>query len=209
MALHAVTRRDTVSALCHQGKRKAFKIFHKSPDSELLSTFSKNGRIHAEVKSAGEKVILKLYGGSQYESLDDCREVAYKRAIGCRSLSSTFQLASLPPTSAAAKHHSFRTYRTVQEWMENPLPPTEWGWSRPQAGTLTPVETDRPPAPDTLLNLISCGCKEDRCGSMSCGCRKLGLLDCFAHQCAHNAVVKPASWKKTPPMLVTIEEDAN
>ncbi|KAG1709760.1 Multiple drug resistance-associated protein-like transporter 1 [Nymphon striatum] len=62
------------------------------------------------------------------------------------------QLASLPPTSAAAKKHSYRTYHTVQEWMGNTLPPIEWGW-RSHDGTLAPVETDRPVAPESLLNM--------------------------------------------------------
>ncbi|KAG1696477.1 Proprotein convertase subtilisin/kexin type 7 [Nymphon striatum] len=65
------------------------------------------------------------------------------------------QLASLPPTSAAAKKHSYRTYRTVQEWMGNTLPPIEWGW-RSHDGTLAPVETDRPVAPESLLTMVSC-----------------------------------------------------
>ncbi|XP_041371618.1 homeobox protein abdominal-A homolog [Gigantopelta aegis] len=56
--------------------------------------------------------------------------------------------------------------------MGNPLPPTKWGW-RSQDDTLTPVETDLAVAPDTLLNMVSCGCKDDGCGSMSCGCKKL------------------------------------
>ena len=39
---------------------------------------------------------------------------------------------------------------------------------------LTPVETDSLIAPDTLLNMISCGCRADGFG-VSCGCRKMGV----------------------------------
>jgi len=92
-----------------------------------------------------------MYRAAGCKSLDECRYTAYKQAISRSFLSSSFQLASLPPTSAAAKQHSFRTYLTVQEWMGNRLLLTEWGW-RLQDGMLTPVETDRPIAPDTLLN---------------------------------------------------------
>ena len=73
-------------------------------------------------------------------------DTAYKRAINRSSLTSSFDLASLPPTSYAAKQHSYRTYYTIQEWMGNALPPTEWGWKFEEGG-LTPVETDRPVAP--------------------------------------------------------------
>ena len=55
-------------------------------------------------------------------SLDNYRHVAFKRAIDRTSFSSTFQLASLLPTSAA-EQHSYRTYHTVQEWSDNCLPP--------------------------------------------------------------------------------------
>ena len=37
---------------------------------------------------------------------------------------------SLPPTSAAAKYHSFRVYLQVQEWKGSAaeLHPRDWGW---------------------------------------------------------------------------------
>ncbi|KAG1711224.1 hypothetical protein GQR58_002605 [Nymphon striatum] len=114
-----------------------------------------NGSTHGKVKRAGETFVLKLYGASSFESLDKYRHIAYKRAIGRCSPSSSFQLASLPPTSAAAKKHSYRNYHTVQEWMGNTLPPIEWGW-RSHDETLVPVETDRPVAPESLLNMVSC-----------------------------------------------------
>lgn len=175
MFLHAVTGCDTVSAIYRQGKRKAFNMVHKKRDYDLLDTFTNSGSTHDEVEKAGEGFILKLYGASSFESLDDYRHIAYKRAIGRSSLSSSFQLESLPPTSAAAKQHSYRAYLTVQEWMGNSLSPTEWGW-RFQDGTLTPVETDIAVAPDTLLNMVACGCKPDGCRSMTCSCKKLGLF---------------------------------
>ncbi|KAG1713938.1 Resact receptor [Nymphon striatum] len=113
-----------------------------------------NGSTHDKVKRAGETFVLKLYGASSFESLDKYRHIAYKRAIARCSPSSSFQLASLPPTSAAAKKHSYRNYHTVQEWMGNTLPPIEWEW-RSHDGTLAPVETDRPVAPESLLNMMS------------------------------------------------------
>lgn len=127
------------------------------------------------MKRAGETFLLKLYGASNFQSLDKYRHIAYKRAIGHSSLSSSFQLASLPPTSAAAKQHSYRTYHTVQEWMGNTLLPTEWGW-RSQDGILAPVETDTPVVPESLLNMVLCGCKPDACSNMTCSCKKLRLF---------------------------------
>ena len=90
-------------------------------------------------------------------------------------MGSSFDLANLPPTSAAAKQHSFRAYHTVQGWLGQDLPPEEWGWKIVD-GVLMPVETDRAFAPDSLLNMVSCCCKEDGCSSMLCSCKKLGLF---------------------------------
>lgn len=172
MVLHAITGCDTVSAVYRHGKRKAFNLVHNKKQYDQLKTFTNADSTHQQVQEAGESFLLKLYGAPDCASLDEFRYIAYKMAVTRTSLSSSFQLASLPPTSAAAKQHSFRTYLTVQEWMGRPLQPTAWGWKLD--GILTPVETDRPIAPDTLLNMIFCGCKADGCGA-SCGCRKMGV----------------------------------
>lgn len=76
MFLHAVTGCDTVSAIYRQGKRKAFNIIHKKQDYELLDTFTKTGSTHDEVKSGGENFFLKLYGASNFESLNEYRHIA-------------------------------------------------------------------------------------------------------------------------------------
>ena len=172
MALHAITGCDTVSALYRQGKRKAFNLVHNNNDYAFLDIFMNKHSTHQQIQEAGESFLLKLYGARSCESLNQLRYIAYNKAIGRTSLSSTFQLASLPPTSAAAKQHSYRSYLTVQEWMGRSLQPTAWGWRLEDI--LTPVETDQPIAPDTLLNMISCGCRADGCG-VSCGCRKMGV----------------------------------
>ena len=88
------------------------------------------------------------------------------------SFSSSFQLSTLPPTTAAAKQHSFRAYLTVQEWMGRSFPPTSWGWKFKDILTL--ICTDCPIAPDKLLNMISCGCKPGGC-SILCSCRNIGV----------------------------------
>ena len=108
--LHAVTGCDTVSAIYRQGKRKAFNIVHKKKDYDMLDTFTKTGSTHEEVKRAGEQFLLKVYGANNCSSLDEFRCIAYKRAITKSSPSSSFELASLPPTSASAMYHFYRTY---------------------------------------------------------------------------------------------------
>ena len=184
MFLHAKTGCDTVSAIYRQGKRKAFNLVHKKQDYDQLDTFTRAESIHKEVKKAGESlIILKLYGASNFQSLDEYRHIAYKRAIGRSSLSSSFQLESLPPTSAAAEQHSYRTYFTVQQWMGNTLPPTEWGW-RSQDGSLEPVKTDMPVAPDVCSTWFHAGANLMVVATSLVVARN---LDSFAPQSAVNA----------------------
>ena len=107
LPLHAVTACDKVSTVYRQGKLSIWCT--KNRTIYLLDTFTDSGSTHDEVKRAGETSILKIYGASSFESLDDCRHIAYTRAIGHSSLSVSFQLQSLPPTSAAVKQYSYRT----------------------------------------------------------------------------------------------------
>ena len=172
MPLHAITGCDTVSALYNQGKRKAFNLMHSSNEHTSLKVFIDAESTHQQIHQAGEDFLLKLYGGSHCKSLDELRYKAYNKTISKTSLSSNFQLAALPPTSSAAKLHCYRAYFTVQEWLGKRLDPLAWGWK--MEGTLTPVENERPVAPDRLLNLISCSCKANGC-TATCGCKKLGV----------------------------------
>ena len=92
------------------------------------------------------------------------------------SVSSSFKMASLPPTSAAAQQHS--------------LPPSELGWKRDEH-TLVAVATDEPAAPQTLLKLVSCACKPG-CGN-TYGCSTGGIVcsdictHCMGETCSNTA----------------------
>ena len=60
--------------------------------------------------------------------MDAFRYYAFTHAIAKKSVKDSFNLATLPPTSAAAKQHILRTYLQVQKWIGNELEPTDWGW---------------------------------------------------------------------------------
>ena len=127
------------------------------------------------VQSAGEKVLVMMYGGNRSESLDAprCRLFCSKVAVG-----TTFvQVHTLPPTIVAARFHSLRVYLQVQEWLGNCqiVEPKQCGW-RLERDRLVPVTTDIPAAPSDLLKVIHCSCKSN-CDSKRCSCRKYGL-DC-------------------------------
>ncbi|KAJ8889236.1 hypothetical protein PR048_008734 [Dryococelus australis] len=63
----------------------------------------------------------------------------------------------------------------VQEWLDNHLCSTDWGWIV-SGQSLTPVATEPTSAPDDILQLISCA-------SAHCSCRTASLS--CSMMCAH------------------------
>ena len=90
-------------------------------------------------------------------------------------MNSVFQVTNLPPTSSTACQYSLRTYCQVQQWLENDINPTTY-WRTLSNGSLLPLPTDLPPAPDKLMRIVPCNCKA---GCIrGCGCRRAGT-PCF------------------------------
>ena len=116
--------------------------------------------------------MVQLYGAQADISVDRLCYLSYNKAIDSSHLSTTFKLESLPPTAAVLRQHSLRVYHAVQQAMGSYLPPTDWGWTK-NDGILMPILTENPAAPETLLKIVSCGCKAG-C-QKNCSCRKLGL----------------------------------
>ena len=75
-------------------------------------------------------------------------------------VSSKSQLQNIPPTSDAARFHSYRGYYAVQEWLGKAqnVELTEWGWELLD-GILNPVMSSKAVASKTVLLITSCGCK--------------------------------------------------
>ena len=171
LLLHAISGCDTTYAPFGKGKKTAFRLLRTTNQlRKEMQIFNDPQASHQMVAQAGERFFLCLYGGHKCKTIDQLRYNNYKKTIAQQSLKMSFKLASLPPTSAATKQHSFRTYLQIQAWLGNELVATEWGW-KSENGKLIPVPTDLPPAPDKILNMISCNCKN----GCQCGCRKLGV----------------------------------
>ena len=174
--LHAFSGCDTVSSFFQYGKRKVLKMIQESKDDwDCLDIFLKTDPDKEELEKVGEKFILKLYGAKTCSSLDEFRYLKYMQRVSRKSITSAdFQLESLPPTSAAAKFHTFRAYHTIQQWLGTELNPLEWGWEQ-KGRSLQLIGTDRVPAPKNVMEITSCGCKV-ACNPKTCKCRKADLL---------------------------------
>lgn len=194
--LHAISGCDTTSALFWQGKMKWCNLLKKKPDwIDLASIFLNPNSNKEEVGNAGEKILMNLYGGDK-GTLNTLRYSAFVKS----AVTVKVNLARLPPTTEAAKYHSWRTYHQVQKWLGIDKDPCDWGWATSEQG-LVPVTMCAEPAPQTLLKMVACKCKKGCLGS--CTCRKAGLkcsiLCSFCHgRNCNNAIP-----------IVLYEEDEN
>lgn len=137
--------------------------------NDIVSIFKEPEADANNIAKAGECFLVSLYNGDiNNDTLDTVRYTRFAKSIK----KSKCDLATLPPTRDAARNHSFRTYHQVQAWYGIEKNPQKWGWKFVN-NLLTPVKTSSEPAPQTLLNVISCNCKKACMGS--CGCRKAGL----------------------------------
>ncbi|CAH1155651.1 unnamed protein product [Phaedon cochleariae] len=155
--------------LSKQGKQKFVKLLQKNMNLPRTVGIFKDPNASPDlIEAAGKSFIRALYGASGDTSLNDCRFQCFTKSIS----KSACNLASLPPTEAAARQHSFRTYHQIQEWYGNKKSPQDWGWKSTRNG-LTPIPTLIDAAPQELLSTISCKCKQG-CRA-ACSCRKTGL----------------------------------
>ena len=175
--LHAVLGCDTTSQLFGIGKSASLKKFRSSKQfQELAKVFNRESANEREISNAGEQALVLLYNGKTSDSLDSLRYKHFHEKVATNNLH--IHPKTLPPTSAAAKYHSLRVYFQVNEWKGRgtELNPLDWGWKKSRTGSLMPMLTDLPPAPDALLKMIRCSCQSD-CSSMRCTCRKHNV-DC-------------------------------
>ncbi|KAJ8868384.1 hypothetical protein PR048_029900 [Dryococelus australis] len=184
---HAVTGCDTTSAFLGKGKKTAWKILKRPDMRNVTKLFNSPESTKEEVCAAGEKFVTALYSRVNVNSLDELRVNQYTCSIAKQSVTAAFSLVTLPPTSAACAEHSLRTYYQVRcfkstpRWCDNiSLNPVNWGWKL-AGGFLVPVLTSQAPAPESLLRLVSCGCKTG-CG-YRCECRCAGLT--CSTMCGH------------------------
>ena len=188
--LHAATGCDTTSAVYRKGKRVPFRKLQAQPAlCTAVQVFNDPQASKNAVAAAGEAFLCVVYGGKIDDNLDVKRHQLYLRTIAKQKVCAKFDLATLPPTSAAARQHSFRVYHQVQQWRGVALNPTDWGW-RLKDGRLTSLPTLREPAPETLLHLITCNCRSG-C-ERNCECRRSGLPCtsmcgfCAGHGCSNH-----------------------
>ena len=164
---------DTTSRLHGIGKHKAVSKLKDEVFSKQAAVFMNPESKMEDIINAGNCAMVSVYNGDINEDLDSLR----LRRFYEKTTSSTVTVAPciLPPSSGATKYHSLRVFHQVQVWLGNEknVPPEKWGW-KISDGSMIPILTDKPPAPEELLKGIRCSCKTG-CHSLRCTCRRNGL----------------------------------
>ncbi|CAG9817157.1 unnamed protein product [Phaedon cochleariae] len=171
--LHAATGCDTTSAIFDIGKLKPFRRLSQDEALRLrVGVFNSPNATPDDIATAGEMFIMSLYPGKTSDDLGKRRFQMYVKINSRLPANKKFDLAQLPPTSSSSREHSLRVYLQVQEWLGNPLPPTDWGFEKDEEGHLRPV-TNR------------------RCESKKCSCRRHKMVCsnicgyCAGHGCSN------------------------
>lgn len=102
------------------------------------------------------------------QSINELRYIMFTKSV---VKNKAVNLATLPPTSDAAKQHFFRVYYQIQQWLSSKISPEFWGWQKQEISM--PIKMTQEAAPLEILNMIFCNCKTG-C-KKNCGCRKAGL----------------------------------
>jgi len=154
------------------------KVIGNSGTLSLTDTLDCSESSHESVAEAGLKLLTLLYGGKLTDRLNCMR---YTKYIDLTATSTVpLKPERLPPTENAARFHIYRTHLQAVQWktlMDTEIKPEDWGWKL-SGGHFVPIATDLPAAPENLLTVIRCKCKNDTrrpCSTQTCTCMKHGL----------------------------------
>ena len=105
---HSFGRCNTTSAVHGLGKVCFLRLLEKSAYArKLVDVFICPTSTKDNIKEAGEKLFLMLYGGKSPDSLADLRYAKYMKVV---SKSVTVKRKTLPPTVSAAAFHAYRAF---------------------------------------------------------------------------------------------------
>ena len=174
-SLHTVTGCDSTSSFYGIGKQKAYKIVKRSDRfQEILAQMGEDYDFDETLFPTVQEMVSEFYGVKSCPSINDAR---YRKFCTKNKLP---EPQKLPPTEDKLRLHCQRANYVTCIWKSalstNDLSPTleRRGWLLTD-GVLEPKWMMQKPAPDSLLEFLSCGCKKSGCKNNMCTCIANGL----------------------------------
>ena len=183
-SFHALTGCDTTCAFFRKGKLQAWPVFQEADQATLdaLGALRSPGPLTQESLELLYRFVSRIYGYTC--SLPQARWLALqKKKVGA---------ALAPPTVAATTQHILRAQLQVVVWERAlkkdlvTLDPTKYGYR----ADLAPIPSTLPPAPQSIIDGMQCGCKTN-CSTNRCRCQRLQtpcseLCDCSPELCIND-----------------------
>ena len=174
LGMHSLTCCDNVSYPFSKGKISVLNILLSGNFPALNEILGEENATENYLKKAGQEFFAALYGMSQGISMNAARHKIYTRKKG-----KPMRIMALPPTDANLFLHVQRAYLQMILWKvaDQPGPPTidigKFGWNVKEK-TSSPAIATIPPAPPSLIDILSCGCKAEgkACSYTTCSCHK-------------------------------------
>lgn len=182
LPFHALTGSDSTSCFKGKGKKKGLKILRKHREEyKELSHLGESLQLQDSVIQVCENFVCRLYSPSNVRT--DINELRYKQF--CKK---PVQNQSLPPCKDSLVQHIKRANYQTAIWKRSLQPkpeidsPEGHGWIATDDG-LRPQLMTQASAPQEIVELTTCHCKESRCAAMSCKCLKARLRCTAACSC--------------------------
>ena len=180
IGLHAFTGCDSCSAFSGKGKKKGLMLLKDQRYSRSMAQLGQSFELSPTLLRDLEAFVCAMDGRP---ALHDVNEARYK--LFCAKGSST---AQLPPCKDALELHAKRANYQAAIWRRSLQPqpvvpsPNGQGWSVDSSNSIPVNWLTLLPAPQQLLELVSCSCKKG-CGTGLCSCCRNGMPCTDVCQC--------------------------
>jgi hypothetical protein len=179
-AFHVLTGCDSTSSLHGIGKKKALSILRTNMD--VLQDTKEIGNDDSEISDKTLEVAMRFIALLYGRDSPDLNNLRYKLFTkkNCES-------SRLPPTIDSAQEHIKRANYQCFIWKHardrnlSVTSPVGNGWIKDDMGILIPKLMNKAPAPESLIELVACGCQKG-C-RVKCSCRSVQLPCTEACKC--------------------------
>lgn len=189
IGVHAITGCDTISSFSGKGKWKAVQLLQRNERYvRAMASIGEEWAVAEETFNGTEALVCQLYGKK-------CQSVNVLRyEIHC-ARGGKVEPEALPPCESSLRLHVTRANYQAAIWRRaiDPLPvipsPHGHGWEVDDISNVVKfVWLGSKPAPEEVLELLSCTCKR-ACTVENCCCLKAGLkcTDMCSIQCENMA----------------------